>query len=181
MKKIILNLMAAGAAEGFGESLFDGAPTGALQLDIPSQPGGVASAPQSPAGAAPLPPKRKGGKADKAVRKTSQPKKPIGRPLLLGGLLILLVGLILGQTGYGYFGLNLLGGGSGVGGASRRASAANPPGQNGQSTGCTLSAWSELRSEVTSAAPSTKAVHFASRRNVSPVCRRVSLPVRLRS
>ena len=59
--------------------------------------------------------------------------------------------------------------------------AGNQPGQNGQSTGCTFSACSELRKLVTAAGPVMMAVNFNARRKVSPVCRRVSLPVRLRS
>jgi len=61
------------------------------------------------------------------------------------------------------------------------APAANPPGQKGQSTGCTFRNWSALRNAVTRAEPSTSADHFISSRSVSPVGRRVSLPVRLRS
>jgi tetratricopeptide (TPR) repeat protein len=120
---------AGGDAEGFGESLFDGAPTGALQLDIPMHPGNVAApSAQAPAGAAPLPAARAGGKSGKSSRKSASPRKSLLRPLMLGGLLVVLVGLILGQTDYGYFGLNLLGGASGGGSAGRRAAPGTPPG-----------------------------------------------------
>lgn len=117
---------AAGSPQdGFGESLFEGAPMGSLQLDIPAgSPGsGTASGTAAPPGAAPLPAGRK-ARVAKSSSKSGAGGKSIVKALLLGGLLIVLVGLILGQTEYGFFGLNLLGGKGGGGSSTRRSTAA---------------------------------------------------------
>lgn len=100
------------ASEGFGEGLFLG--TDRLDIDVPL--GGDA-----PAGAAPLPAVAAGLKAPKPrkVRKLKGGGLPVGRIALLGLLLVGLVGAILGQTRYGYFGARLFLGKEGRVGAHR--------------------------------------------------------------
>ena len=101
--------------DSFGASLFDGATSASLQIEIPSK-GSTSSrsAEIAPAGAAPLPVGRAANGDRKKRRKSASTAdgRSIAKPLLVAGLLVILVGVILGQTEYGYFGIGLLGNGS---------------------------------------------------------------------
>lgn len=110
-----------GAADGFGETLFGGSDR--LELDLPASGFGG----DVPPGAAPPPAVAAGLKAPKPrkTRRINRTGPAAARLALLMLVLVALVGVILGQTRYGYFGMNLFSGkgGGALGGAFSRKAA----------------------------------------------------------
>lgn len=105
----------------FGSSLFDGPGTGAsLQVEIPAAAPPTVTADPAAATETPSAAGTKtaaGGSRKAAARRSARgPAFPrLVRGALLSGLLLVLVGVILGQTDYGYFGMKAILGTSGKG------------------------------------------------------------------